>query len=609
MTVVVGRVIGGRDPESAFGLGVLLLVSCSTVTGVLVAAAFLLPATVGALISGRALLGLGLTFVGSALALLAALPDRVVGSPTVDTGSGPDTTAGRDRHVTPRERLVDRLHEARSDVDSPVFVPGVALAALVVVGFLILPAWTTAAVAALERVVFDAGRGLLLVSVLVFVGAAVVLAAGPWGRIRLGGESATPEFSTPAYVAMLFSAGIAAGIVFWGPAEALLHYDTVPPLLDAAPRSEAAAVGALQYSMFHWGVSAWSIYLAMGLPIAYAVYNRGAPLRVSSILVPLLGTDVTTRPAGRLVDALAVVATLGGLSTTLGFVSAQLLTGIEYHWAVSLGSGADLLLVSGLTVIFAVSAVTGIRRGIRRLSELNGLVFLVLVGGLAALGPLDFFVSAGPDAVGNYAVDFVSMSLYDEAAATGWLSGWTVFYWVWWLSWAPFVGLFLARVSRGRTVRTVVLASVGATSLATLVWFLIVGGTALSLQRSGAADILAVIDATGVPAAGFPVFGAIPLGDLPLILFLLLVLTFSVTSADAATRSLGLLTSRRESPSAVLLAVLSALVGVIAAVLILFGGSETVQSAAVVVGGPFAVVALVGLTGLAVAIARDMREQ
>ena len=359
--------------------------------------------------------------------------------------------------------------------------------------------------------------------------------------------------------------------------------------------------------MFHWGVSVWSVYLAVGLPVAYAVYNRGAPLRISAVLVPLLGRGVTTRPAGRLVDVLAVVATLGGLATTLGFVSAQFLTGIEYRWGVDLGADAAVLLVLGLTLVFGASAATGIRRGIRRLSGLNVAAFVVLAGALAAFGPLEFVVPTGSAAVASYAVDFVPMSLYDAPAETEWLSSWTVFYWSWWLSWAPFVGLFLARVSRGRTVRTVVLSSVGATSLATLAWFVVVGGTALSLQRSGAADILGVIGTAGVPAAGFPVFGSIPVGDLPLMLFLLLVFTFFVTSADAATRGLGLLTSHRGSPSAALRSVLAALAGVIAAVLIRFGGSETVQSAAVIVGGPFAVIALLGLAGLAVAIARDTR--
>jgi choline/carnitine/betaine transport len=601
VTVAVERVTGGRDPEGPFGLGLLLLVSGALVTGALVAAAFLLPATVGALISGRALLGLGLTFAGAVLALLAALPDRTAGVPIGADETAEDTWVG----VSAGEWLTARGREIREEVDRPVFVPGVALAAVVVVGFLAVPERTIAAVSALESVVFGTARDLLLVAVLTFVLAAVVLAVGPWGRIRLGGEDATPDFSLPAYLAMLFSAGIAAGIVFWGPVEALLHYDTVPPYLDAAAQSDAAVAGALQYTLFHWGVSAWSVYLAVGLPVAYAAYNRGAPLRVSSVLVPLLGEDAVEHPLGRLVDVLAVVATLGGLSTTLGFLGAQFLAGIEYRWPVDL-AGGEPLLVAGLTVIFAVSAVTGVRRGMRRLSGLNSVAFLALLGALALLGPLGFVATTGAGAVAGYVTEFVPMSLYGATGGGGdWLSAWTVFYWAWWLSWAPFVGLFLARISRGRQIRTVVLASVGATSLATLTWFVVVGGTALSLQHTGTADVLGVIGDAGIPAAGFPVFDAVPLGDLLLVVFLLLVITFFITSADAATRSLALLTSRRADPSASLRAVLAALVGVIAAVLILMGGSGTVQSAAVVVGGPFAVVALVALAGLAVAIYRD----
>lgn len=606
--MAIGRVTGERDPESPYSLGLLLVVSCSLVTGALVAAAFLLPATVGALISGQALLGLGLTFVGALLTVLAALPERGSGAASPGT-DGAASTAGQvgDADTTLRERYADRLREAGREVDVPVFGSGVALAALVVVGFLFVPEQTQAAVGALETVVFEFGRGLLLVAVLVFVLAAVVLAAGPWGRLRLGGEAATPEYSLPAYLAMLFSAGIAAGIVFWGPVEALLHYDTVPPFLDAASRSDAAVVGALRYTLFHWGVSAWSVYLAVGLPIAYAAYNRDAPLRVSAVLVPLFGDDIVERPLGRLVDVLAVVATLGGLSTTLGFLSAQFLAGIEYRWGVELGPGGEVLLVAGLTVIVAVSAITGVRRGLRRLSGLNSLAFVGLLGALAAVGPLGFVVTTGSGALAGYATGFVPMSLYGARSGGAWLSAWTVFYWAWWLSWAPFVGLFLARVSRGRTIRTVVLGSVGATSLATLVWFVVVGGTALSLQHSGSADVLSVIDTAGIPAAGFPVFGAVPLGNVLVVVFLLLVLTFFVTSADSATLSLALLTSRSESPSNTLRALLAALIGAIAMVLILGGGSGTVQSAAVVVGGPFAVVALLALAGLAVAISRDMR--
>ncbi|MFB6297409.1 MAG: BCCT family transporter [Salinirussus sp.] len=605
--MAVADITGGRDLGSPTGLGLLLLVSASIVTGTLVTAAFGLPRTVGALISGRALLALGLTFVGTVLALLAALPEGQSEGVDDSHRQGDRGRDGSEAVSRVASGWKGRLAAVREEVDDPVFGAALVFVAIAVGGLLVAPDAATAAVGALETLVFETGRALLLGSVLVFVLAAIVLAAGPWGRVRLGGEDATPAFSTPAYVAMLFSAGIAAGVVFWGPAEALLHYGTVPPFLDATARSDAAVVGALQYTLFHWGVSAWSVYLAVGLPVAYAAYNRGAPLRVSSVLVPLFGAEIVERPLGRLVDLLAVLATLGGLSTTLGFLSTQFLTGIEYRWDVELGATAELLLVAGLTLILGVSVLTGVRRGMRRLAGLNTAVFLGLLGALVVLGPIGFVATTGTEAVAGYAAAFVPMSLYGVAGGGDWLSTWTVFYWSWWLSWAPFVGLFIARVSRGRRIRTVVLAAVGATSLMTLTWFVTVGSTTLSLQHSGAMDVLGVIDTAGVAAAGYPVFDAVSGGDLLLVAFLLLVITFFITSADAATRSLAMLTSRADAPSDSMRVALAALVGVFAAVLIVVGGRGTVRSAAVVVGGPFAVVALLALAGLGRSLLRHER--
>jgi len=594
--MAVGRFTGEFDAESPFALGLLLIASGGIVTGTLVAAAFLLPRTVGALISGRALLALGLTFVGSVLAVVAGVPGTdVTGDDAATHGAtGVDSTPG------------GHLHSLFEEIDAPVCYPGVLLAAVVVFAFLFVPDRTEAAVAILEALVFETGRELLLGAVLVFVVGALATAVGPWGRIRLGGEDATPEFSDRAYVAMLFSAGIAAGIVFWGPAEALFHYGTVPPFLDASAGTDAAVVGALQYTLFHWGVSAWSTYLIVGLPVAYAAYNLGAPLRVSAVLAPLLGVDAVERLPGRFVDVLAVVATLGGLSTTLGFLSEQFLTGVEYQWGVDLGVAGEILLVGGLAAIVAVSVLAGLGRGMRRLASLNGLVFVLLLGALAVVGPTGFVLETGATAVSGYVTGFVPTSLYTGGGE--WLSAWTIFYWSWWLSWAPFVGLFLARISRGRRIRTVVLASVGATSLATLTWFVVVGATALSLQSSGAVDILGVIDESGVAVAGYPLLEALPMGDVLLVPFLLLIVTFFITSADAATHSLALLTSRTDRPSATLQVLLIALIAVIAAVLIVVGGRGTVQAAAVVTGGPFAVVGLVALAGFAVALRDDPRE-
>jgi glycine betaine transporter len=605
--MAVGGWSGELDPDGPFALGMLLLASTGIVTGALVAAAFLLPRTVGALISGRALLALELTVVGSVLALIAVLPDGEGTGPGVErgprTGDGDGSSQplddGRQAAGNRRERD-GQLARIRAEVDGAVGYPGVFIAAVVVVAFLVVPTQTREVVGVLEATVFGTGRELLLGAVVTFVAGAAVLAVGPWGRIKLGGEAATPEFSDLSYVMMLFSAGIAAGIVFWGPAEAVFHYGTVPPFLEASRGTESGVVGALQTTLFHWGVSAWSTYLAVGLPIAYAAYNLDAPLRVSSVLVPFMGTDAVDTVPGRILDVLAVVATLGGLATTLGFLSAQFLTGIEYRWGVDPGVAGEVLLVAGLAVIVTVSVLAGLGRGMRRLSSVNTVLFGSLLVGLVVVGPTAFIFDTGVAAVGGYATDFVGMSLY--AGGGDWLAAWTIFYWAWWLSWAPFVGLFLARISRGRRVRTVVLAAVGATSLATLTWFVVVGATTLSLQESGAVDFLAVIDSAGVAVAGYPLFDALALGDLLLVPFLLLIITFFITSADAATHSLALLTSRADRPSATLQVLLVVLSGVIATVLIVFGGRGVVRSVAVVTGGPFAVVGLIALAGLAVAI-------
>jgi glycine betaine transporter len=611
----VQRLTGGIDQEQSTVLLLLLLLSVWIVTGLFVAAAFLLPQTVGALISGQALLALGMTFAGATLALVAATPGTAPGTPGAGGAAGSANTPVEPVRNGDDPTVLDRLRATHAELDGQVVYPVVLVAAASTGSFLLWPEGTRSLVDAAETIVLDTGRPLLHGAVLVFVLGVLWLAVGDSGRIRFGGDDATPEYSDGAYLAMLFSAGIAAGIVFWGPAEALFHYDSPPPYVGAESGSAAAIDGALTYSLFHWGVSAWSAYLIVGLPIAYAVYNRGAQLRVSAMLAPLLGTDVVERPLGKLVDVLAVLATLGGLSTTLGFLSAQFLTGIEFHWSISLDPAAQVLFVGGLTGIVIVSVLAGLRQGMRRLSVLNSGVFLFVLVILALVGPTLFILENGGQAVLGYLANFLPMSLYTgdsvasgvlpgvpETAAGDWLEGWTSFYWAWWLSWAPFVGLFIARISRGRRIRTVVFAAGIVTSIATLTWFVVAGATALELQHTGAVDLLAVMSEIDTAVAGYPLFEALPLGNVLLIPFLLLVITFFITSADAATRSLALMTARDGRPSPLLHTALALAIGVIAISLILFGDGAVLQSAAVLTGGPFAVLGLVALFGLVVAV-------
>jgi choline-glycine betaine transporter len=363
--------------------------------------------------------------------------------------------------------------------------------------------------------------------------------------------------------------------------------------------------GALTYALFHWGISAWSAYTVIGLPIAYFVYERGAPLRVSTILTPFLGVDGLDSTWGRIVDMLAIFATIGGIATSVALVSEQFLTGIDYQWGVSTEGVGPLVFVGGLTLIYVLSATTGVHRGIRRIASLNVVLFglfAVLIAGAALLG---FVVDRGTAALGSYAVNFVPMSLY---LGGEWAADWTVWNWSWWFSWAPFAGLFLAALSRGRRVRTVVFTGVVATAAATMVWFILLGGTSLYVQRTGVADILGAIAARdgSVAVAGFPLFTALPIGKLLVFLFLALIVVFITTSADTSTLVVSVLaTERASAPTTGSIVFWGVFQGVVAVSVLLVDGGATLQALAVLTGGPFAVLSLVALAGLTLTFRRE----
>lgn len=576
-----------------------LLPVCA-VSGVVVVLGFFFPSFVGEVVTGQAWLVLSLLFFGSGLAYLALLPLRAGDA----DGAGAPRSASyllRVRHLPLRRSVSDFL--GRQD---PV-VFGVPVAALVLffAARLAAPGGTGRAVGAVRDVILHGFDWLFLGAMFLVVCYCLLLLVGPWGEVKLGGEEAEPTYTYPTYFALFFTAGIAAGIVFWGPAEALFHYRSPPPFVGAEPGSEAAIVGALTYALFHWGVSAWSAYLVVGLPIAYFVFQRGAPLRVSTILAPFLGVDGLDGVWGRLVDLLAVVATLGGVATSVAFVSQQFLAGISFQWGVTFGGVGAVLFVAGLTAVFVVSAESGVERGIRRIAGVNVVLFALFVLLLLAVGPRSFVVERGAAALGRYAVDFVPMSLYRGG---DWVADWTVWNWAWWFSWAPFAGLFLAALSRGRRVRTVVFTGVVATSAATAVWFLLVGGTALSLQHSGGADVLGTVDAFGgsEAVAGFPIFAALPLSELLTFLFLALIVVFIVTSADTSTLVVSILATRRGlAPSTGSVVFWGVFQGAIAVAVLLVGGGESLQALAVLTGGPFAIVSLVALVGLTVTFRRE----
>ena len=567
-------------------------------SGAVVLVGFFFPALVGGVLGGQTWLVLALLFFGSGLGYLAVLPHDHDGT-TESKGS---------------TLLAVRRGSVRSVVGDVVAAHDPAILGLPIVVFagyfalqLVFPASTTAAIDGLTDGILQGMGPVLLGVALLAVLYCGALLFGPWGDIKLGGEDATPAYTYPTYFSLVFTAGIAAGIVFWGPAEALFHYQQPPPYFDAAAGSSAAVDAALVYSLFHWGVSAWAAYAAIGIPVAYFVFQRGAPLRVSSILTPFLGVDGLASPWSRLVDTLAVFATIGGIATSLGLISQQFLAGVAFQWDVPPSDIGPVLLVGGLATVFVLSAVSGLHRGIRRISGLTLVLFGLFALLLVAVGPRGFVVDRGTAAVGAYAVNFLPMSLFTSGS---WVTAWTVWNWAWWFSWAPFAGTFIAALSRGRRIRTVVFTSVVATSAATGVWFLIFGGTALSLQRGGGADALgAIADRGGSEAvAGFPLLSSLPLGELLAFLFLSLIVVFMVTSADTSTLVTAILASRRGiAPSRGSIVLWGSFQAAVALSVLLVGGGETLQALAVLTGAPFAVLAVLALIGLSLALYREER--
>jgi len=575
-----------------------VLAPACVLSGAVVVFGFFFPAFVGSAVSGAAWLLVALLFFGSGLGYLAVLPGR-------EEATGESSSAAYLLRIR-RLALTDSLRQFLARQDPVTFGVPVAVFVLFFALQFVAPDGVVWAVNTVRDVLLKQFGWLFLGAMFVAVLYCLFLVFGPWGEVKLGGPDAEPAYTYPTYFALVFTAGIAAGIVFWGPAEALFHYRDPPPHFGGESQSEGAVRGALTYALFHWGLSAWSAYAVIGVPIAYFVYQRGAPLRVSTILTPFLGVENLDSAWGKLVDTLAVFATLGGIATSIALVSQQFLAGITFQWGVSTGSTDPVLFVGGLTLIYVLSAASGVHRGIRRIAGLNLVLFGLFGVVLAAVGLRPYVLQQSGSALGSYVVNFVPMSLF---LGGEWVAGWTVWNWSWWFSWAPFAGLFMAALSRGRRVRTVVLTGVVATSAATMAWFLLMGGISLWMQRAGAADILAVIAAHGgstpEAVAGFPIFAALPLGRLLMFFFLALIVVFITTSADSSTLVVAVLATKRElAPTSKSIVFWGVFQGIIAASVLVLGGGETLQAMAVLTGGPFAVLSLVALGGLSLSFYR-----
>ena len=430
---------------------------------------------------------------------------------------------------------------------------------------------------------------------------AVVLAFSRYGDLKLGGEDDEPEFSIGAWFAMLFAAGMGIGLVFWGVAEPISHYGTPPP--GIAPNTPEAATAAMRYSFFHWGLHPWAVYSIVALAIAFFQFRRGGPALVSTAVQALPWAPL--QKLGPVVNVLAVIATAFGVAASLGMGALQINSGLNAVFGLPVGQASQVGIIVVTTVLFLASAVTGVTKGIKWLSSANLALAALLTLGIFVMGPTVAIIDTFTNTLGSYVSEFVRMSLrMTPFRDSGWVSGWTVFYWAWWVSWSPFVGLFIARVSRGRTIREFILGTVLAPTLAAFVWFSVFGGTALNMEIIQGLPIAEAVGAD-VSTALFAMFDTLPLSGLLSGIATVLVLVFFVTSGDSATLVLGMMsTGGQANPSARVKIIWGVLVSGIAISLLLAGGLKAVQSATIVFALPFTLVIVL----MAVALWRGVRD-
>jgi len=446
----------------------------------------------------------------------------------------------------------------------------------------------------------------------IFLGVILIFAFSKFGRIRLGGQDAKPEFSTFAWFAMLLSAGMGIGLMFWSVGEPMFHFTSPPPIFGSEAGTPDAAETAMTLTFYHWGLHPWGLYALVGLGLAFFAFNRGLPLTMRSVFYPLLGERIYEWP-GHVIDILAVVADLFGLATSLGLGVQQVAAGLSFLIpAINEGVITQVTLIAIITSFATLSVVAGLDGGVRRLSEWNLYLAATFMVFVLVLGPTLFIFDTFVQNIGNYVARFPMLSFWTESFASGeestWQNSWTVFYWGWWISWSPFVGMFIARVSRGRTIREFVMGVLIAPTLLSFLWLSTMGGAALNLQLTNAANIAGAVQ-ENVATAMFVMLDNFPLTALSSIVGILLVTIFFVTSSDSGSLVVDNLTSGGKLDSPVPQRVFWAVMeGVVAAVLLLGGGLTALQTAAIATGLPFAIVLLVMCYSLNRGLSQELRE-
>lgn len=497
---------------------------------------------------------------------------------------------------------------SRLEITAPrVFWPAAGLILAVAVLAIAFPTATGETLQTLnDAVIKDLGwYYILLVSGFVLVSLAIALS--PLGRIVLGKDDEDPDFGILAWFAMLFAAGMGIGLVFWGVAEPLSHFAAPPPGTGESMAAKARAATDVTY--LHWGLHAWAIYVVVGLAVAWAVHRKGHPVSIRWALKPVLG-DRVNGWIGDLVDIVAIVGTLFGVATSLGFGVSQVASGMEFlGWVGEVTDGLLVILIVAITGLAIASVATGLDKGIKILSNANMVTAGVLLTLVLILGPTVFILSDFVSSIGSYLQNFFRLSFqtlsFQGEDGQAWVSGWTTFYWGWWMSWAPFVGVFIARISKGRTVREFIIGVLLVPTSVTFLWFAVMGGSALYREMFGGGGLISAEGKVDQTSALFQLLDGLPGAAILSVIAMVLIIVFFVTSSDSGSFVIDMLSSGGDPNPPVWSRVMwASLEGLVAAALLLAGagGLGALQTMAILLAFPFSFV----MIGMVISVVKEL---
>jgi len=516
------------------------------------------------------------------------------------TEAAPDTAVNIDPHLGSRHKTIRGW----------VFWPAAAIALAFIAFAMIFPSAAEAAFGAVQTTIVSAFNWYYVLIAAFFVVFALAMGFSRFGNIKLGQDDDEPEFSTMSWFSLLFAAGMGIGLVFYGVSEPLSHFAEPRPGVTGTPNELAQQ--AMSQTFLHWGVHAWSIYVVIGLALAYAFHRRRRPRTIRWALEPLLGARLVQGAWGNAVDVAALVGTLFGVATSLGLGVIQISAGLDYLGVVSPSVVSKAIIVGIITVFVLFSVLSGVGKGMKWLSNINLVLAGVLMLYLLFAGPTEFLLRDVVQSIGSYIQNFVGLSFttsaYSGEDGVAWQGAWTAFYWGWWISWAPFVGIFIARISRGRTVREFVIGVILVPTLVGILWFTVLGGTAIYGELSGTVSLVGADGSVNVSTALFQMLESVPGTVFLSVGFLILIGIFFVTSADSGALVMGMIaTGGEEEPKRWVRIFFTLATSFIAFALLLAGGLTALQTAAISIALPFSLVLLAICWATVTAFRREMR--